>query len=223
MIFHNLVGYDEHFIISAAKKEHGRINVIPTNMEKFLSFSIGRMQFLDSIQFAPESLEKLAKTLSDDDMRLTKEAFPDPEQFQLMRKKGVYPYDLITDLKMITSTEQIDFPKKELFFNKLSDENITDEQWEHGRTVFNKYCPNKTLGEYHDLYLHSDVLLLADFFEKYRKTCHTNYRLEPLHYFSAPGKYIFYCTVHTLFEKTTSLFNKCLSYYSSKVWRGMLL
>ena len=82
------------------------------------------MQFLDSIQFAPESLEKLAKTLSDDDMRLTKEAFPNPEQFQLMRKKGVYPYDLITDLKMITSTKQIDFPKKELFFNKLSDEQV---------------------------------------------------------------------------------------------------
>ena len=118
MIFHNLVGYDEHFIINAAKKEHGRINVIPTNMEKFLSFSIGRMQFLDSIQFAPESLEKLAKTLSDDDMRLTKEAFPDPEQFQLMRKKGVYPYDLITDLKMITSTKQIDFPKKKLLRKK---------------------------------------------------------------------------------------------------------
>ena len=161
-------------------------------MEKFLSFSIGRMQFIDSQQFAPESLEKLAKTLSDDDMPLTKQAFPDPEQFQMMRKKGVYPYDLITDVSKITSTEPINFPTKEEFFNKLTDQAITDEQWEHGQTIFNNYCPNRTMGEYHDLYLHSDVLLLADFFEKYRKTCHTHYGLDPLHFFSAPGTYFFF-------------------------------
>ena len=74
------MGYDEHFLINAAKKDHGKISIVPTNMERFLSFSIGRMQFLDSYQFAPEPLEKLANTLSDDDMSLTKEAFPNTER-----------------------------------------------------------------------------------------------------------------------------------------------
>ena len=91
-----------------------------------------------------------------------------------------------------SSTEPINFPTKEEFFNKLTDQAITDEQWEHGQTIFNNYCPNRTMGEYHDLYLHSDVLLLADFFEKYRKTCHTHYGLDPLHFFSAPGTYFFF-------------------------------
>ena len=45
----------------------------------------------------------------------------------------------------------------------------------------------KTLGEYHDLYLKSDVLLLSDVFENFRETCYQYYKLDPAHYYSAPG------------------------------------
>ena len=53
--------------------------------------------------------------------------------------------------------------------------------------VFGITFKMKTLGEYHDLYLKTDVLLLADVFEKFIKACLDYYGLDPCHYFSAPG------------------------------------
>lgn len=44
----------------------------------------------------------------------------------------------------------------------------------------------KTMGEYHDLYLESDVILLADVFENFR-TCLLNYKIDPLHFLSSPA------------------------------------
>ena len=187
VLFHNLKGYDGHYVINAAKPEHGNIRVIPTNMERFLAFSVGRLQFLDSFQFASESLDSLVKSVPDEDLVYTREAYPDEQQFKDMRVKGIFPYDMITSLEMITSTEAIEFPSKDDFYNKLYDTPVDDAQWERAKRMFEKYCPNKTLGEYHDLYLHADVLLLADFFEKYRKMCLAHYGVDPLHYFSAPG------------------------------------
>ena len=43
------------------------------------------------------------------------------------------------------------------------------------------------MGDYHDLYLKSDVLILADVFENFRKTGKEYYNLDPAHYFSCPG------------------------------------
>ena len=45
----------------------------------------------------------------------------------------------------------------------------------------------KSMGEYHDLYLKSDIFLLADVFENFRKTCMQYYKLDPCHYFTSPG------------------------------------
>ena len=64
------------------------MKIIPSNMERFLSFSVGRMQFIDSFQFASEGLGKLAENMLDEDLVYTQKAFPDPEQFQMMRKKA---------------------------------------------------------------------------------------------------------------------------------------
>ena len=156
-------------------------------MERFLAFSVGRLQFLDSFQFASESLEKLAKSLEDEDLIYTREAYPDEQQFKDMRVKGIFPYDMVTSLDVIMGTEKRDFPDKEEFYNKLYDTPVDDDQYLHAKYMFEKYCPNGTFGEYHDLYLHADVLLLADFFEKYRKMCMANYGVDPVHYYSAPG------------------------------------
>ena len=157
-----------------------------------MAFSIGRLQFLDSYQFTQQSLEKLAKTLKEEDFIYTKKEFPNVEQFKLLIKKGVYPYDFITDIRQLESNEPIDIPRQDMFFNKLNDQGISDDEYQHGKNVFNKCCPNKTLREYHDVYLKSDILLLTDFFEKYRRMCLEYYKLDPVHYYTAPGNIYIY-------------------------------
>ena len=65
-------------------------------------------------------------------------------------------------------------------------EDITDADYKHGKTVF-AYLIRKNLGDYHDLYVQSDTLLLADAFDNFRNTCIKVYELDPAHFLSAPG------------------------------------
>ena len=185
VFFHNLRGYDGHLIIHAIQRRHGRVRVIPTNIEKYMAFSVGRLQFLDTYQFMPEPLDKLVKTLDDGEFIYTRREFPDEEQFRLMKQKGVFPYDYLDDISKITSTKRVKFPSKSKFFNRLNDTAISEKDYLRGKIVFDKYC--KTFGDYHDIYLKTDVLLLADFFEKFRKTCLYNYNLDMAHYYSTAG------------------------------------
>ena len=76
--------------------------------------------------------------------------------------------------------------KKEHFTNDLTGDEIKEKDFEFYKIVCDTLNV-KTLGEYHDLYLKTDVLLLADVFENFRKTCMEYYGLDPCHYFSAPG------------------------------------
>ena len=76
-------------------------------------------------------------------------------------------------------------PKKE-FYSKLNNEDITDDEYQHAINVWNTFnCQN--IRDYHNLYLKSDVLLLADVFENFRKTCLLHYKLDPAHYYTSPG------------------------------------
>ena len=72
VFFHNLRGYDSHLLIQAVKERHGDVRIIPNNMERYLAFSIGRVQFLDSLQFTMKSLDSLVGTLNDDDFVYTR-------------------------------------------------------------------------------------------------------------------------------------------------------
>ena len=77
-------------------------------------------------------------------------------------------------------------PKKEDFYSKLNDEHITEYEYAHAKAVWETFdC--KTLGDYHDLYVKTDVALLADVFENFRKLCLRQYGLDPAHYFTSPG------------------------------------
>ena len=68
----------------------------------------------------------------------------------------------------------------------MNNEHISDEQYKHAQNVWDTFNL-KTMGDYHDLYLQSDILLLADVFENFRKTCLQYYKLDPCHYFTSPG------------------------------------
>ena len=70
-------------------------------------------------------------------------------------------------------------------------EDIKDVDQKHAKRVFNevahKNLSQKNLGDYHDLYVQSDTLLLADVFENFRNMCIKVYELDPAHFLSAPG------------------------------------
>lgn len=99
VISHNLRGYDRQFIMqeigSIGKKHDMEINCIPNNMEKYMAFMLGKhLIFLDSFQFTSSSLHRLAANLPTDAFKYTSDVFQD-ENLDLMKKKGVYPYDYI--------------------------------------------------------------------------------------------------------------------------------
>ena len=81
---------------------------------------------------------------------------------------------------------QKELPTKDQFYSILNDEHITDDEYIHAKEVWDTFYI-KTMGEYHDLYFVSDVLLLTDLFENFRKTCMQYYKLDPCHYFTSPG------------------------------------
>ena len=183
VIFHNLHGYDSHFIMQEIGKFNRNINVILNNMERYMSFMLGeRLVLLDSFQMVSSNLERLVSNLPEDLLRYTTKEFNEQE-LKLMKQKGVYPYDYMDSFQKFKETE---LPVKEEFYSILNDKHITDNAYEHAKNVWTTF-KMQNLGEYHDLYLKSDILLLADVFENFRKTCMQYYKLDLCHYFTSPG------------------------------------
>ena len=82
--------------------------------------------------------------------------------------------------------EQTSLPPKDAFYSRLNMKGISDQDYEHKQQVWN-IMEKKTLGYYHDTYLKTDALLLADVFETFRNTCLKKYKLDPEHFYTAPG------------------------------------
>ena len=201
VIFHNLSGYDAHLFVKNLGVSEGNIKCIPNNEEKYISFSKEivvdswekdgktfdvkhEIRFLDSFKFMASSLSGLADNLARSGMEkfqnLKKEF---KENFELLTQKGVYPYDYMNCLEKFSETQ---LPAKEDFYSKLNDCEITDKEYEHAQDIWEKFQIHN-LGEYHDLYLKTDVLLLADVFEEFRNICLENYNLDPAWYYTSPG------------------------------------
>ena len=107
----------------------------------------------------------------------------DLNKFILLLRKGVYPYEYMDNWERLNETS---LPSKESFYTNLNMEDIDDIDYRQGNNVFNKFKLNN-LGDYHDLYVQSDTLLLADVFEKFRDMCLKEYELDPAHFLSLPG------------------------------------
>ena len=200
VIFHNLQGYDAHLFIKQLACLPGELNCMPSTEEKYISFSkkikvdeykskrtgetvslYFELRFIDSFKFLQTSLANLVGNLQPDDFHNTKEIFR--ENVELLTRKGVFPYDYVSSMEKLSETQ---LPPKEEFYSKLNDENITDNDYQRAINVWNTFnC--QTIRDYHNLYLKSDVLLLADVFENFRKTCLHHYNLDPAHYYTSPG------------------------------------
>ena len=100
----------------------------------------------------------------------------------MLKKKGIFPYEYLNSFDRFKETP---LPDKELFYSTLRNSNVTDQDYDHAINVWNKFIM-KTFGDYHDIYLKSDVLLLADIFENFRDLCWSYYKLDPVHYYGTP-------------------------------------
>ena len=104
-------------------------------------------------------------------------------QLSLLTRKQVYPYDYMDSWDRFKETS---LPPTTDFYNILTDSHITAEDYAQAQKVWATFKMNN-LGEYHDLYLKTDVLLLADVFEKFRDTALQHYGLDPVHYITLPS------------------------------------
>ena len=200
VVFHNLSGYDSHLFIKNLGYTDGNIDCIPNNEEKYISFTKNtvtgsytnkegkdkpikhKIRFIDSFKFMSDSLESLVNNLPDDGFNNLEGCYKG-EKLSLVKRKGVYPYEYMDSLERFKENK---LPPKEAFYSRLAGEGISDEDYEHAKKVW-KVFGMKTLQDYHDLYNVTDVLLLADVFENFRNVCMENYKLDPAHYFTAPG------------------------------------
>ena len=194
IFFHNLAGFDCHLFIRELSESDGNIECLAKNKEDYISFTkkvkvdeyvkndkknpvYFNLRFLDSFKFMASSLFCLSKNLNE---------FPICRNNGLQDRhlrKGIYPYDYMDSFNRFEETEN---PSKHAYYSILNNQEITDEDYEHSIKIW-KEDNIKNLGEYHDLYLKIDVLLLAEIFENFRNVCLKHYELDPAHYYTSPG------------------------------------
>ena len=208
VVFHNLSGYDSHLFIKNLGFSESNIDCIPNNEEKYISFSkkiqvksytkkvkneegepaekeikvYHTIRFIDSFKFMATSLEKLVNNLPKDDF-INLGLYYSSDKFNLLARKGVYPYEYMDSLEKLKETK---LPPKEAFYSRLNDGGISDEDYAHAQKVWSIF-KMEYFKDYHGLYNKVDVLLLADIFENFRNICLENYELHPAHYYTAPG------------------------------------
>ena len=98
-------------------------------------------------------------------------------------RKGIYSYEYMDSWDRF---EEMALPPEGAFYSKLNMSGVSDQDHEHACKVWRDFGI-RNLGEYHDLYLCTDVILLANVFESFRKVCLDNYGLDPAHFYTAPG------------------------------------
>ena len=150
------------------------LDYIRTENEKLIIKCFNYKSYYEK-DFNKELIKKFANTYSFCNNDLNK--------FVLLLRKGVYPYEYMDNWERFNETS---LPNKESFYSNLNMENIDDIDYRHGNNVFKRF-KLKNLGEYHNLYVQSNTLLLADVFENFRNTCFKVYELDPAHFLSFPG------------------------------------
>ena len=105
------------------------------------------------------------------------------ERYNLPMRKGVYPYEYMDSWDKFDETS---LPPKEKFHSKLTRSGISESDYEHAKKVWDEFNLRNP-GDYHDLYLKTDVILLANVFEEFRNTSIKHYGLDPVNFYTSPG------------------------------------
>lgn len=192
VFFHNLSRYDLHFIVKALNDCPHGISIVPSTEEIYLSLSIHlkdpelkefTIKFIDTYRFLSSSLDNLVTTIPESSFIRTKLFCKTKSQFALCRQKAVFCYDYMTDASKLRQTYP---PSPKHFYNKLNDKHITQEEYSRFCRTWDVFrC--KTLGDYADVYLKLDVLLLSDVFQEFRSFCFNTYQLDCANYITLPS------------------------------------
>ncbi|XP_075162933.1 uncharacterized protein LOC142235565 [Haematobia irritans] len=192
IFFHNFSSYDCHLFVKDLVECEGETTVIPLNKEVYIAMSNFipmdqnyrlELRFLDSFRFMSASLDSISRNLSDDMFHNTKIHFPQPADFLLMKRKGVFPYDYISSFQKLSENR---LPPITDFFNSLTNSECLAEDYKHAQDVWENFGCH-SLKDYMELYLKTDVLLLSDIFENFREIFIRVHKLDPCHYFTSPG------------------------------------
>ena len=135
------------------------------------------------MQFMNSSLDKLLKSLSDEDFKHLVKEFCS-KNLEISKQKGTYPYEYMNNFERFNEEK---LPPRKYFFSstkkgkiendgKISNSHISIKDYLTCEKIWNKF-DMKNMGNYHDHYLKKDVLLLADVFEKSIDTCQIYYIL----------------------------------------------
>ena len=184
-IFHNFSNYDCHmFFKKLVDKKNDKVNfdIIPKTNEEYISITYGCIRFIDSYRFLSSGLDSLVKNLDEDDFKILKKEIPD--KWQYLNKKLAYPYEYfnsIDDYKKLVHNL-----KKEVFFSKLKNKCPDYEEIQRTKEIIEIFNI-KNGKELTEIYLKSDVILLADVFEKFIKISIEEYGINPLYFVSLPG------------------------------------
>ena len=201
VVFHNLAGYDAHLFIRELSKHITCMSVIAKNTEDYISFSIKvevdkyidkggnehikemELRFIDSIKFMSSSLDSLVNNLARGGHEFWGLESYNDHQCELLIRKGIYPYEYMDSWDRFKETSP---PSIERFYSNLNMSGVRDGDYEHTCSAWREFRI-RNMGEYHDLYLRTDVILLANIFESFRRVCSGNYGLDPSHFYTAPG------------------------------------
>ena len=204
VVFHNLSGCDAHLFIRELGIHTSDMEVIAKNKEDYISFSIkvpvekyidkngeekdklAEVRFIDSFKFMSYSLDFLTKNLvnmkrgqsSSGGKKLF--GFEDYSdlQYNLLTRKRVYPYEYINSWDRFEETQ---LPSMNAFYTNLNISSISEEDYQHAQRVWEEFGI-RDLGDNHELYLRTDVVLLANVFEALR-----HYSLDPAHFYTSLG------------------------------------
>ena len=104
-------------------------------------------------------------------------------QYDLLTRKGVYPYEYVNSWNRFNETQ---LPPIDAFYSNLDMSLIKEDNYQHAKKVWQEFGIHD-LGDYHDLYLRTDVVLLANVYEAFRDTCLRHCSQDPAHFYASPG------------------------------------
>ena len=184
-IFHNFSNYDCHMFFKKLvdkKKDEVDFDIIPKTNEEYISVTYGCIRFIDSYRFLSSGLDMLVKNLDENDFKILKKEFPD--KWQYLHKKLAYPYEYFNSID--DYKKPVHNLKKEDFFSRLKNKCPDDEEIQRTKEIIQIFNI-KNGKELTELYLKTDVILLADVFEKFIKISIEEYGINPLYCVSLPG------------------------------------